>query len=577
MDVMEDENKSGGTFYSLVSGLQNEERLEMLRKMQSQASSGSAILETQEIPEEESPEFTYTARLKRESIFLRIWLFLKSIFTSTPVESLYNDSLVAKISHKIESSSPGLLDYSKQCLSYVFCDKLTELKSAARFFSEYLATYEKNPGSFYVLLGSIIMPQIGEIMDKEADPYVYSLNKEITTEMRTSLLRKMDDVLQKINPEQKAQMYACVRSIEWLRLLNRLPFEDILSKFSSVVNDVKSCPFSLVESEIQVFAKTLCNGHTIPNEVLEALYLFNRREITSGGDYDSSDANDGGSSFVEKASSELSIISMFISSVPMRSVARVVTNNAVFLPGDFTGGEDWYVKYKAEWKRLFDCKWELWLRDCKKEKIRYKISTYFLMGNFPLFPRRPWNELWGGIQFSYELTLGFIYSFMKDIYAQYTGALKTITLEGDFALKDNRFEFTEVVNKFTQINRQLDELLIKLGANGEYGAEFEKYISLKSKTKTGVQKISGIMEDIEDLCQTTVNVFGESCRMMEHLLRGFLGVEQDAHFATLTNFSSLRGRENNQFREEVETIVLGVNHALEIVKDLEPVDKPIVR
>ncbi|MFA6937179.1 MAG: DUF5312 family protein [Treponema sp.] len=563
------------TFDSLVSGISTDERKTLLKKMQNGSTSENSSLETSEAYSDEDSLIDLKTKISEESIFERFWLWLISIFTSTPIEEVYNKSIVSGIAKNIEQQSPGLVDYKHKYLTTIFYSKLVELKHAADFFKGYIDSYLKNPGAFYILLGSLVMPEIGSEMDKQADPYTYSFAKDVNSEMRTSLLRKMDDILQKIPADKKTEMYACVRSVEWLTQFTKLPFQMFLSKFSAVVENIKICSFDQIGSELISFSRILCNGRTIPDEVIEALYLFSMRQKNIV-EFDDVDRNVTGSAFMDTASSQISLISMFISTVPLRSVSCVVYNNSLYVPENFGGGEDWFIKYKGEWKKLFDRKWESWLKDCKKEKLKGKLMEYFELANFPVYTKRPWASLWGGaVQFNYELTLGFLNEFIKNIYPSYAQIFKIVTLEGDFAIKENRLEFNDTVNLFANINESLDELSIKLSSAGEYGAEFERYSTLNARTKTAAQKIQEMMEKIESNVKNMINLFGDACRTMQKLLTGLTSEKLDADYGNLANIASIQGRQNKKFRENLEKSKLGIDHAFYLIKEIEPLDKPI--
>ena len=213
---MATEEDRSQTFDSLVSGLNSDERHALLSKMQSGATVENVALETRENFADEDTTIDFKTRIKQESIFVRFFLWLKSIFSNLSEEEVYNNSLVAQIARNVERQSPGIVDYHHKYLSNDFYEKLVELKHTADFFTPVIAAYEKDPGSFYVLLGSLLMPQVGEDMDKEADPYLYSLAKEANSEMRTSLLRKMDDILQKIPSDKRADIQAAYADLKKL-------------------------------------------------------------------------------------------------------------------------------------------------------------------------------------------------------------------------------------------------------------------------------------------------------------------------------------------------------------------------
>lgn len=570
-----DDVNANDTFYGLVSGMTQQERIELLRKMQKKGSGANHLLETSEFDEKEDNQQDLKVRISGESFFYRFLLWIRSLFSSgNTIEAVYNDELISRTVHFIDSKYPGLLNYKHEYLSADFYQKFKDVRDAVHFFSQYLAAYEKNPGAFYVLLSSILMPEVGEAMEKEVNPYSFSMNKEFSVEMRNSLLRKMDDIIQRIPANKKSEMYACIRNVEWLKALNKLPFDNFLSRFTAVIDGIMTCSFNQAEGMIENFTKILCTGKIIPDEVLESLYLFDTKQYFISGN--EKEAEDSSSIFMEKAAVSLATISSFISSVPMRAITRVVIRNAVYTPGEFTGGEDWFIKYKSEWKRLFDLKWEMWVLECKKEIVRNDLTSYFFINEFPLFPKRPWTTIWGGIPYEHELTLGFIFYFIKEQYAKYINLIKTITVEGDFASKENRAEFIDASNKFAQVSKNLDELLIRLNEKGSIGTEFEKIRNQKIKSKGDADKITAMMGELSDLAKEMINLFGDASRLMLKVLRGILGEEADTHFAGLTNFSTIAGSENEQFRNDMEDVKSFISHALDLLKQLEPLDKPII-
>lgn len=569
-----DDVNANDTFYGLVSGMAQEERLELLRKMQKKGSGSSHLLETSEFDEKEENQLDLKVRINTESLLYRLFLWIRSLFSSDDIQAIYNDDLISRIARGIDSKYPGLINYRHEYLTADFFQKLKGVREAVHLFNEYISVYEKNPGAFYVLLSSILMPEVGESMEKEVNPYSYAVNKEFSVEMRNSLLRKMDEVIQKIPANKKAEMYACIRNVEWLRALCKLPYEKFLSCFTAVIDGIMTCSFNQADGMIENFSKILCTGNIIPDEVLEALYLFNSKQYFIAGNEADNEAS--GTIFMEKAAASLSVISTFIASVPMRAITRVVSRNAVYNPGEFTGGEDWFIKYKGEWKRLFDLKWEMWVLDCKKELVRNDLTSYFDINEFPLFPKRPWSTLWGGIPYEHELTLGFIYYFMKEQYTKYLGLIKIISIEGDFSSKDNRTEFDEAANKFAEVNKNLDELTIRLNDNGSIGSEFEKVKAQKTKSKGDTEKINAMMSELADFAKDLINVFGSASRMMLKVMRGILGEEADTHFASLSNLSTICGAGNEKFKNDLEDAKSYISHAMDLLKQLEPLDKPIV-
>lgn len=556
------------SFDQLVSGLSADERKQMLEKMQGAGGD----------PEQESlapvdviadEGISFEEQLKNESIFFRLWLWIKSLITNTPTETLFNDHQVGVIARNVERAAPDVIDFKRKVLATTFFNRLSELKKAADFFKPYCSLLDKE-GDFYVFLGTLGMPQVAEQMANEVDPYSLPLDRGAKPDQRVTLLRRMDEVMANIPSDQKAMMYACARASEWLSHLTKLPFNKFLSQFNSMVEGEYTCAFKSARDEINEFARVLCNGLSVPKEVLESLYLYYQEK--GGSRSDGGAMQDSAESFIEKAHAQLAMMHMFITSVPMRSVGRVVHNNVRWFPDQFTGAEDWFVKYKMGWKKLFDQKWEAWSNDCKKEVLRQSLKRYFDKDKFPLLPDRPWANFWSGLHFRYELTGGFLCWFFREQFPSHELTLKTVMTEGDFMQKDNRTEFTEAFNEFVQVSIGLETVRRNCESGGEVGALFKKLEH--EHTLQGQQKAEQTMHSCESDIGHLLYKFGEASRRMNMVLAGLVGVSEDSRYDSLVNIDEIGGKDNALFRKRLQVAKDALEHAFEIVKELEPIDTP---
>ena len=555
------------SFDQLVSGLSSDERKEMLQKMQGAGGD----------PEQESlapidlggdESISFEVQLKNESIFFRLWLWIKSLITNTPSETLFNDYKVAEIARNIERAAPDVIDYKRKLLVSTFFNRLTDLKKCADFFKPYCSLID-NEGDFYVFLGTLGMPQIAEQMSNDVDPYSIPLEQGAKPEQRVTLLRRMDDVMANIPTDQKATMYACARGSEWLAQFVKLPFNRFLAQFSSVVEGEYTCSFKNAETEITEFARVLCNGLNIPKEVLESLYLYYQE---NGHKKTEATATDSAEEFIERAHNQLSMMHGFLTAVPMRSVGRVVRGDVRWSPDNFTGAEDWFVKYKMGWKKLFDQKWEARSNDCKKEILRQSLKKYFDRDKFPLLPDRPWASFWGDLHFRYELTGGFLCWYFREQFPTHELTLKTVMTEGNFMQKDNRTEFTEAFNEYVQVSIGLETVRRNCESGGEVGALFKKLEN--ERTLQSQQKAEQTMHSCESDIGHLLYKFGEASRRMTLVMAGICGVSSDSRYDSLTNMDELGGKENALFRKRLQIARDSLDHAFEIVKELEPIDTP---
>jgi len=567
--------ENGNSFDNLVSSISKEERKSMLDKMHSSAPAydGDVFTPIEEITQD--TDIPLSEQLKRESFFTRLFFWIKSIFTNTSTEILFNEEKISNMAKNLQRNFPGLIDAKRGLLLPLLYDKLIELKKSADFFKPYITSIEQDDGAFYVFLGSIIMPEVAEDMNSNADPYSNPISTEVRLDLRVELLHHMDDILQNIPADCKKNMYEAVKSIEWLRQFVKLPFFRFTNLFSEVTDSIHSCRFSQIENEIGIFAKLLCNGFILSESVVEALYLFtvrNSRRFSENHDDDDRCAID----FMTKARAHMAVLHMFMSSVPMHSISCIVYGDSQWQPDRFSGGEDWFVKFKTYWKKIFEQKWDAWVHDCKKEGLKEELNSYFELESYPVLPYRPWTKLWNGVKFRYELTSGFLFwYFMEKFPKSYELTLKNVMVEGMFKKKDNQTAFTDMFNELVQIALSLSKFNDRLKPTGDVGMTFDKIHSEKQlRTLQEQSKVEQLIKDIETDMQTIIYRFGDAVRSISMILAGILGTKKDARFDSLSNLSRIQGHSNVEFIKTLNESQQSLEHALNLVKELESIDSP---
>ena len=568
--------KKSGTFDRLVSSISDAERKVLLEKMHTL--SGDPETQALDSDDKESPEdiVSLEDKLKSESFFYRFFLWLRSVFSNSTKEELYNQDKVAALYKQIDHSFPGLVDYKEGYLLSVFYQKLTELKKAIEFFRPYLDLAYENLGVFYVFLGSIICPEVTQEMDSQVDPYQLPLSREVTGELRTSFLRKIDDILKNIPSHRRSYMYSCVTTIEWFYQFLKLPFDRFLNSFSQGGIDTYCCKFEIISNEISNFARILCNGGIVPEEVLTSLYLFSSNKIVPS-DSEAKDDDGRMKEFMDKATGNISMIHMFVKTVPLKQIARIAFNNVQWQPDNFSGAEDWFMKYKDQWKKMFEEKWNLWLRDKKKEAIHEQLEHVFGIDDFPLMPNRPWSLMWEGIPFHFEYTTGFIHWFMDKKYNEVIQPLKLLLLEGAFINKDNRQEFANTLNDLGEIYQEALKLSEDLSPKGQIGLVFDKIASNHLRTLQAQSKIESTMLNVESIAQSMKNSFCEDCRSIKRIVDGALGNKQDTRYDGVSNITTIKGAGNDRFQTNLMDSRDVFVSALDTLKELEPIDLPGIK
>ena len=565
-----DSTQNKTTFDELVSGISAEERNFLLAKINKSKEPDILILQGSREIEDAG---YLDAKYKTEPFLYKFFLWLRSLITKRNVNDLYNMDLVADLARKINKNHPGLIDHRNNLILSLFYEKLKELKNCADFFKPYFTSVNENPGKFYVFLSSFIAPEISEQIAKDADPYTIPFEREATSELRTSLLKRLDGILKNIGQNSRAKLYAAVRSIEWLRQFSELPYLHFIAQFTSLISNSYTCPYLNAQPDFPAFAKVLQSASSISKEVLQAMFLYpHRNSLRSGGlDTESEKALN---EFSIKSASCISMIQMFITTVPFYALGKVVFGDYDWQCDSQGGGEDWFVKYKEEWKCIFDSRWNSWLRDRKKSQLAAVLQRTFGIDSFPELPDRPWTRLWGGIPFNCEMTAGFLWWFAANKFNDAMYVLNTIVLEGIFLNKENRTELSEAVNDFVDANQQILSLADSLSENGSIGIVFEKLINEHVRTLKGQQNVDSIIMNSESSVRFCGQLFCSATRTIEKIFHGILDDEKTGDYESLQNLMTIKGRENHEFRDKMTEIRSILNISRSIFADIEPLDLP---
>lgn len=562
-----------GSFDELVAGISSDERKYLLAKINQNREHSFPLVQP---AREETDSFTLDIKLNSESFLYKLFLWIRSLISKKHKLEIYNDDLIRTLARKINKNHPGIVDMQNGLILSLFYEKLKELKNAADFFKPYFNIFNENPGKFYVFMSTFIAPEIASSINAEADPYSVPFEKEGTKEVRSSLLKKMEGILKDIPQKSRAVMYDAVKSLNWLKRFSELPYTHFLAQFTAIVSENYTCPFTNAQTDFNALANVLSDARSIPNEALEALFLFPQRKGGATVELDQ-DTEKSMREFLSKSAAGISMVQMFISTVPFFALGKVIFSDYDWQIETFGGAEDWFVKFKEEWKIVFDERWESWLRDRKKSQLADVLMEKFGILSFPELPYRPWANLWGGVPFRCEMTGGFLYWFATVKYEEVMGVLNVLVLEGVFLNNDNRAEFSEAMNKFAEINHQVQLFGESLNEKGSVGSVFAKLIADHVRTLKGQNMVNSMILNAETSIRGWESSFCDCCRTIEKVLAGILDDEKtDKKYESIQNLMTIKGRENRAYRDNLQAEREVLLESRRILAEIEPLDLPKV-
>ena len=570
------EAQQKNSFDELVAGISQDERQFLLAKINQNKVDDTPLLTP--LREEESYSSVET-NLNNESLLYRFFLWIRTLITKRTKFEVYNQDLVDDLARKINRKHPGIIDMRNGLLQSLFFEKIKQLKEAADFFKPYFSVVNEKPGRFYVFLSTFVAPSISTSINEQADPYQIPFERESTNELRTSLIKRMDGVLKDIQPGAKSKLYGTVRGLNWLDKFTQLPYLHFIAQFTAIISEAYTCPYTNAQVDYPIFASVLADAKSIPQEALDALYLYvSRRGKTDIGvnnnnnaEYDSDAAM---KEFMAKAISHISMIQMFISTVPLEALGKVLFCDYDWQVGSSGGGEDWFVKFKEEWKVIFDERWEMWLRDKKKAQLATTLKEKFGVEKYPEIPYRPWAKLWGGVPFRCEMTGAFLTWFAANKYDEVMNVLNVLILEGIFINNENRAELSEAVNDFSNINQEVLVFIESLSDRGQIGGTFLKLAEEHIRSLKGQSVVDNIILNAEMNVRTWEKIMCDSLRTIEMVLHGILDEQKDKGYDTIQNLRTIRGHENHTYREKLAQTRELLQETRKILAEIEPLDLP---
>ena len=201
--MLQKDNKDA--FDKLIAGLSADERREMLNRINANAPQTVQFVDVddniKDIPG------NLKLRLNNESVIYKFLLWVRSVFSKRPSEKIYNDDLLMRIAKKVNKEHPGLVNHHAAVLDSVFYERLRTLKEAADFFKPYFSFVDAAQGEFYVFLSSFVVPELSDRINRNADPFTLPFSRNPTPDVKTELLRKLDDLLNGIEPQSRSKLY----------------------------------------------------------------------------------------------------------------------------------------------------------------------------------------------------------------------------------------------------------------------------------------------------------------------------------------------------------------------------------
>ena len=564
-------NAQLSTFDKLVDTLSTEEaqnmlshisdRMKLSAEMQPNEKKDQSLLDIEEGPG--------NLRVENESFFIRIRLRLRAFFRSLSIDTVYEGELLRRIGKYLHRNYRQYINIKSNLFTNDFYELLRALRKTQSFFTALLAAYDGDKGDFYLLISSFAIPELYSKLMHTTDPFsaVPNADPSAATPLRSEFLKELEETFELITGAEKTGMYKCAQAIEWIRHFCNLPLDKAISRFT--VNSIvdATCPIQLISTEIAALASVISAAKPIPDTVLQSLFLLSKQDR-----FDDKSLNLGKESaeFISQASHALESIKYFTGNIPMKAIARYACSSVRWEPKPIERGEDWFLLFKNAWKKRFNEQWRQWTTEKKRNALYEQMIQLLNVTALPKLPCRPWEDAWLILRFKREFAFTFLSTFFSSLYTEtIQPLLKILLMEGTFYRRENLTEYT---NAFTLLDKQennIDAFMSKISPEGDIGNAFMQLKITSGANLKSKSSFENLMKKVETEAKQIITASQSAVRTLMLLLNGFIEGNKSDLYAPLTNWGSIQGNNNTEFRQEVGAVKKMLQRADMILTDAE--------
>ena len=272
-------NPQVSTFDKLVDSLSTEEAQIMLAHIaESMKLSEDIQTDSKTEPLLIDSQLEKAIQINNEPFFIRLWLRLKSFFKSLSIEAVYEEELIRRLGKNLQHEYKQYINIKENVFTNNFYELLRELRKTQLFFTSLLSAYDADKGNFYLLVSSFVAPDVYLKLMYNTDPFSCVPNAQANANLRSELLKKIDETFSLMTTDYKAGMYQAANAIEWMRHFCELPIDKAVLRFTVNLSAEPSCSIYLLSTEISMLASVLSTTKPIPDVVLQALFLLSKQD-----------------------------------------------------------------------------------------------------------------------------------------------------------------------------------------------------------------------------------------------------------------------------------------------------------
>ncbi|MCL2043732.1 MAG: DUF5312 domain-containing protein [Treponema sp.] len=547
----------------LISGMSQKERIDLLTKLRSKSHiSSDPLYEKGEAAEAEPLKDRY----QQLPWLTRLLYYIKSIFTKKPGSKIFEEEQITNLGRQIQRAAPAIFDCSQKLLLAKFHNLASDLKESARFFFTALdSSINRDKGTFFAFLGSLVMEKVHLKLSNDTSPEaLLAINSNMSeSELRSLASKVMEDALKMITKDQRNAMYHNVHSLVALKELSSFPFDRFLMSFNTSRGGRLSCPVKAIDDMLYKLNDILFSLKEPPSvPLLESLFIFQLQIKTSGVD---SSADRDMSNLLSKAEESITAIRNFNKKVPLTRILRFAYKELNLVPQQISGGEDWFPVYRDYWKKYIDFSITGFYRQRGQMELNGMMIKYFGGAELRLMDYAYSDNNPKGFPLPESFALNFLLNFHTLILTNesYT-FLNLIQVEGMFVKIENRTEFSEAFYSLQQIEEEITKFDNSLSPSGEFGKRYAQANDSGPASQTKTRKMQLVKEEASRKAMEIMSNTVSALLSLLNVLRGIMRHDVDIKYGTIFNLDVIGGNNHDAVIKGLNKSIVAFQQALQI-------------
>ncbi len=543
-------------FERLVKTLSREERKDMLQRIQSYDEKVVSS-EPLKLPEDRA-EFDFLREYHKLSIWEKIYITLKALFTQQSKEETLEQTILTRMGKRLERDYPGLFSFTTGELRSEFYEHLKKLREHTLFLREpCAAAFGKSKQDFFAFLAGWDMPDIQDRLLNDTDPEQVAYEKSLDEpqQVKKEIEYRIEDIIDSIDPERKQLLYDEVRELHCLYSLVNFNFDKLIDAFEQRGSGAwAAIPLSSYQAALTELLQLLSSLQKPPSEELvKVLIIFYLQRELEKEDPDEFEHHLY--QMLKRSENAFSYIRFFNRTVPLLDLLRLAKRNVEYYPAEIGGGEDWFVQFKQFWYRRFDEKIRRYTEERKRKKIIDEALGLLEAEGFPRVRYYRSGEIEEYIRARYEETIGFIRGFIEQVFMEEMHPpLKLVLIDGEFYKDQNREEYNDAYNGLLQLKSDIEHLEYDLSEKGEVGKRIAALRGEIVNTRLLHNKLSQIMAEVDKQAEQIITTAIDHVSSMSNVLGGILYGDMGGRYDTLSNLGYIGRNENKNLSQKLRSI-----------------------